>query len=88
MAERINRVYDGIVTSVTDYGLFIEIKENRCEGLVRLSDINGESYTVDAANYLVKSSSGKVIRLGDKVMVIVKSVDVTKKNINLALMTL
>jgi len=88
MAERINRVYDGIVTSVTDYGLFIEIKENKCEGLVRLSDINGESYTVDAANYLVKSSSGKVIRLGDKVMVIVKSVDVTKKNINLALMTL
>jgi exoribonuclease R len=73
---------------VTDYGLFIEIKENRCDGLVRLSDINGESYTVDAANYLVKSSSGKVIRLGDKVMVIVKSVDVTKKNINLALMTL
>jgi ribonuclease R/exosome complex exonuclease DIS3/RRP44 len=88
MTERINRVYDGIVTSVTDYGLFIEIKENRCDGLVRLSDINGESYTVDAANYLVKSSSGKVIRLGDKVMVIVKSVDVTKKNINLALMTL
>jgi len=86
--ERVNRVYTGIVTSVTDYGLFIEIKENRCEGLVRLSDINGESYTVDVANYLVKSSSGKIIRLGDEVMVIVKSVDVAKKNINLALMTL
>ena len=88
MLERVNRVYTGIVTSVTDYGLFIEIKENRCEGLVRLSDINGESYTVDVANYLVKSSSGKIIRLGDEVMVIVKSVDVAKKNINLALMTL
>jgi ribonuclease R/exosome complex exonuclease DIS3/RRP44 len=89
MHERIGKVYKGIITSVTDYGLFIEIHENKCEGLIRLSEIGSDTYVADTANYFVKGfNTGETIRLGDEVMVVVKSVDVEKKNINLTLLRL
>lgn len=87
MAERVGKVYKGLVTSVADYGLFVEITENKCEGLVRLSEIGGDTYTADMNNYCVVGfNTGAKIRLGDEVMIVVKSVDVEKKNINLTLL--
>ena len=87
MAERVGKIYKGIVSSVADYGIFVEIEENKCEGLVRIGEIGGDSFTADTANYCIKgANSGETIRLGDEVMVVVKSVDVEKKNINLTLL--
>jgi ribonuclease R len=89
MSEFVGKVYKGIVTSVADYGLFVEIIENKCEGLVRVSEIGGDTYSADTANYCVVGfNTGQRIRLGDEVMVVVKSVDVEKKNINLTLLRL
>jgi exoribonuclease R len=89
MSERVGKVYKGIVTSVAEYGLFIEIEENKCEGLVRLSEIGGDTYSADMNNYCVVGfNTGAKIRLGDEVMIVVKSVDVEKKNINLTLLRL
>lgn len=89
MSENIGKVYKGMVTSVTDYGLFVSIEENGCDGLVRLSEIGGDTYVVDTNNYRVKGhNTGDIIRLGDEVTVIVKSVDIEKKNINLTLLRL
>lgn len=87
MAERVGKVYQGLVTSVADYGLFVEIKENHCEGLVRLSEIGGDTFSADTANHCVIGfNTGEKISLGDTVMIVVKSVDVEKKNINLTLL--
>jgi ribonuclease R/exosome complex exonuclease DIS3/RRP44 len=89
MSENIGKVYKGMVTSVTDYGLFVTIEENGCDGLVRLSEIGGDTYVADTENYRVKGyNTGDIIRLGDEVMVVVKSVDIEKKNINLTLLRL
>lgn len=89
MSNFIGKVYKGLVTSITEYGLFVEIIENKCEGLIKLSDITGDSYTADVNNYCVKGfNTGDKIRLGDVVHVIVSSVDVEKKNINLTLLRL
>jgi ribonuclease R len=89
MAERVGKVYKGIVTSVADYGLFIEIAENKCEGLVRLSEIGGDTYTADTNNHCVVGfNTGSKIRLGDDVMIVVKSVDIERKNINFTLLRL
>jgi ribonuclease R len=89
MAENVGRIYKGIVTSVAEYGVFVEIAENKCEGLVRLSEIGGDTYMADVNNYCIKGfNTGQSIRLGDEVMVVVKSVDVEKKNINLTLLRL
>lgn len=89
MTERVGKVYKGIVTSVADYGVFVEIHENKCEGLVRLSEIGGDTFVADTANHCVKGfNTGEVIRLGDEVHIVVKSVDIEKKNINLTLIRL
>jgi ribonuclease R len=88
MSERVGKVYEGIVSSVMDYGIFVEIKENSCEGLVRTSEI-GYNYVVDSNNYRVNNTvTGESITLGDKVHVVVSSVDIEKKNINLTLIRL
>lgn len=89
MSENIGRVFEGIISSVTEYGVFVEILENKCEGLIKLSNIQGDTYTVDMANYCVKGyNTGSKIRLGDVVHVVVSSVDIDKKNINLSLINL
>ena len=89
MSKNVGKIYKGIVTSVAEYALFVEIQENKCEGLIRLSDIGGDTYVADVNNYCVKGfNTGQTIRLGDEVMIVVKSVDVEKKNINLTLLRL
>ena len=89
MSENIGKVFEGIVSSVTEYGVFVEILENKCEGLIKLSDISGDTYQVDMSNYCVKGyNTGDKIRLGDIVHVIVSSVDIDKKNINLTMIRL
>jgi len=89
MSDNIGKVFEAIVSSVAEYGVFVEILENKCEGLIKLSDISGDTYQVDMANYCVKGyNTGSKIRLGDMVHVIVSSVDIEKKNINLSLINL
>jgi ribonuclease R len=69
-----------------EYGLFVEIEETKCDGMIRLSEIGGDTYQADVANYCINGfNTGSKIRLGDEVMVVVKSVDIEKKNINLTL---
>jgi ribonuclease R/exosome complex exonuclease DIS3/RRP44 len=89
MSENIGKVFKGIVSSVTEYGLFVEILENKCEGLIKLPEIQGDTYQADTTNHCVKGyNTGHKIRLGDMVHVIVSSVDIEKKNINLSLINL
>ena len=89
ISKFIGKIYDGIVTSVAEYGLFVEMLDTKCEGLIRLSEIGGDTYVADTANYKIKGyNTGMTIRLGDKIKVVVKSVDLEKKNINLTLIRL
>ena len=86
MKDKVGKVCKGIVSSIQDYGIFIELIETKTEGLVRLSEIGGDTFTADTANYCVKGfNTGEVISLGDEVHIVVKSVDIEKKNINLTL---
>jgi ribonuclease R/exosome complex exonuclease DIS3/RRP44 len=86
MSDHVGKVYKGMITSVSEYGLFVEILETKCEGMIRLSEIEGDTYIADVQNYCVNGfNSGTKLRLGDEVMVTVKSVDIEKKNINLSL---
>lgn len=86
---KIGKVYSGVVSSVQEYGIFVSITENSCEGLVRLNEIGGDTFQADTQNYCVKGfNTGEVIRLGDEVTVVVSSVDIERKNINLTLIKL
>ena len=86
ISERIGKIYEGIITSITEYGMFVEIIENKCEGLIRYSEIGGDTFIPDVKNYIVKGhNTGEIIRLGDQVQIVVSSVDIEKKNINFTL---
>ena len=76
--------YDGIVTGVTEWGVFVEITETKCEGMVRLQDIKDDYYDFDPKNMrLIGSKNKKMITLGDKVAVKVVNTDIDRRTIDL-----
>jgi len=82
MAE--NKEYGGIITGVTDFGIFVEIVETKCEGMVRLADMKDDFYEFDEKNYRVIGRRRKnIYRLGDKVKVRIKKTDIDRRLIDL-----
>lgn len=81
LEDKIGQVFDGIISGVTDWGMYVELIESKCEGMVRY---NG-NHKVDAENYTVNLKSGGSVRLGDEVKVIVKAVDLDRKQIDFEL---
>lgn len=89
LQDKVGKIYKGVINSVTNYGVFVEMPETNCEGLVRLSEIGGDTFQADIDNYCVRGFNTKVeYRLGDEVSVVVKGVDIEKKNIDLTLIRL
>jgi ribonuclease R len=88
MNDNIGKVFKGIVSSVTEYGVFIIIPENHCEVLVKLNTING-TWQVDLKNHnITEFNTKEKIVLGDKVHIIINKVDVEKKNIDASIIRL
>jgi len=89
MIDKIGKVYKGVVGSITDYGMFVEMPEVGSEGMVRISEIGGDTYVADTQNHCVKGyNTGEVVRMGDEVNIIVKAVDVERKTIDLMMVRL
>jgi ribonuclease R len=83
MAE--NKLYEGIVSGVTDFGIFVEIIETKCEGMARLADMKDDYYEYDEKNFrVIGRRRKKVYRLGDKVSVWIKKTDVDRRLIDLS----
>lgn len=86
MLQKANKVYDGIVSGVTEWGFYVEITETKCEGLVRISDLHDDFYELDSENYrLVGKRSNRIIAFGDHLEVKVKSLSLEKRTIDLML---
>ncbi|HZX57405.1 MAG TPA: ribonuclease R, partial [Mucilaginibacter sp.] len=86
LKDQIGTVYTGIISGVTEWGMYVEIIENKCEGMIRLRDISDDFYTLDEKNYaIIGQRKKKVYRLGDEVQIKVKNVDLTKKQIDFSL---
>jgi ribonuclease R len=82
MAE--DKAFDGIITGVTDFGVFVEMVETKCEGMVRMADMKDDFYEFDEKNYrAIGRRRKKVYRLGDKVVVRIKKTDVDRRMIDL-----
>ena len=84
MSMASDKVYDGIITGVTDFGVFIEIIETKCEGMVRLADMKDDYYEFDERNYrIIGRRRKKMYRLGDQVEVRIKKTDIDRRLIDL-----
>ena len=86
LSERLGNVYDGVISGVTEWGLYVEINENKCEGMVPMRDLDDDFYSFDEKNYcLIGKRSGKIYRLGDPIKIQVARTNLERKIIDFAL---
>jgi ribonuclease R len=73
----------GVISGVTEWGIYVEIVENKCEGMCRIREIKDDYYTFDDKQYaLVGEISRNILQLGDEVIVKVKNADLVKKQLD------
>nr|WP_315141863.1 ribonuclease R [uncultured Flavobacterium sp.] len=73
----------GVISGVTEWGIYVEIIENKCEGMVRIRDIKEDYYTFDEKQYaLVGATSNQLLQLGDEIYVKVKNADLVIKQLD------
>lgn len=85
MSDKVGMTFDGVISGVTEWGIYVEIIENRCEGMIKSRDLQGDRFVYDEDNYrYVGRNTGKVYALGDKVKVLVKQADLIKKQLDYA----
>lgn len=83
MQDHNNQEFKGVISGVTDWGVYVEIVENKCEGLVRIKDIQSDFYIFDEKQYaLIGQSTKNVYQLGDEVTIKVKKADLEKKQLD------
>ena len=87
MSKKIGEKFAGVISSVTDFGIFVQIIENGCDGLVGKESLSSENLFVDTENFCVNNfNNGDSYRLGDEVMVEVVRVSMMKKQIDLKIL--
>lgn len=83
MSERVGMEFNGTISGVAEWGVFVEENETKCEGLIRISDLGNDYYTFERENYrIVGKTSKQKFTLGDKLKIRVKAVDIEKKSID------
>ena len=84
LQDKIGEEFEGLVSGVTEWGIFVEIKENKCEGLIRMKDLPDDFYDFDEDNMrVVGATTGNSYTLGDAVIVKVLDVSLEKRQIDL-----
>jgi ribonuclease R len=86
MTDFVGQTFEGVISGVTEWGVFVEISVNKCEGMVRLRDIDGDYYFYDQKNMaIVGQRTKRSFVLGQKVEVLVEDSDVENRRIDLKL---
>lgn len=78
--------FDGFVSGLSEWGIYVEIEDNHCEGMIRLRDLSGDYFTFDEENYrVVGHNTGKTVNLGDKLRIQVKEADLVRRRLDFEL---
>lgn len=86
MQDHQDEEFVGVISGVTEWGIYVEIIDNKCEGMVRIRDIKGDYYIFDEKQYaIVGERTKKVYQLGDEVIVMVKNTDLIKRHLDFSL---
>ncbi len=87
LQDKIGQVFDGLISGVSKWGLYVELKGNKCEGLVRYEDMPGDFYYLDEENFrVIGQESRRILQLGDEVKVRVKNVNLLKRQMDFELL--
>ncbi|MCF2874832.1 MULTISPECIES: ribonuclease R [unclassified Tenacibaculum] len=88
MQDHKDQEFEGVVSGVTEWGIYVEISSNKCEGMVRIRDIKDDYYIYDEQQYAIVGQSTKnLIQLGDNVVVKVKKTDLERKHLDFDLIS-
>ena len=80
--------YEGLISGVTEWGIYVEIIETKCEGMIRMADMTDDFYEFDEKNYrIIGRKTGKIFRLGDRINVRIKKTDIDRRLIDLVFAT-
>lgn len=86
MQGMLGEVFEGIVSGLTEWGVFVEIIETKCEGMIRISELDDDYYDYDEKNYrIIGRNNKRIITLGDKLSVQVIKTDIDRRTIDLHL---
>ena len=87
MDDHKDEEFKGVISGVTEWGIYVEIIENKCEGMVRIRDIKDDYYIFDESQFaIVGERTKKMYQLGDEVIVMVKSTDLIKRHLDFVLL--
>jgi ribonuclease R len=86
MSDKTGKEFEGVISGVTEWGIYVEIIENQCEGMIHIRELVDDFYEYDEDNYCIKGrSTGKVYTLGDRVNIEVVKADLQKKQLDFRL---
>ena len=83
MQDKLGQVFDGVISGVTEWGLYVELNENKCEGLVPIRDLDDDYYEFDEKNYcLIGRRKKRQYRLGDPISIKVAQANLDRKQLD------
>jgi ribonuclease R len=86
MIARLGKIYDGVISGVTEWGLYVELNENKCEGLVPIRDLQDDYYEFDEKNYCLTGRRRRhKFRLGDPITIQVAQANLERKQLDFKL---
>ncbi len=86
MTDKIGKVYDGVVSGITEWGIYVEINENKCEGMIPIRELDDDFYELDEKNYrLVGRRTKREYRLGQPVSIQVAKANLERKQLDFVL---
>jgi ribonuclease R len=87
LLDKVGQEFDGLISGVSKWGIYVEIVGNKCEGMVRLQDLQDDFYYLDEDNYqVIGSRYGQQYKLGDPVRIKVKKIDLSRKQMDFELL--
>ncbi len=86
MSERVGQTFDGVISGVTEWGLYVELNENKCEGMIPIRDLGDDYYEFDEKNYCLRGRrTNKIFSLGDAITIKVARANIEKKQLDFTL---
>ncbi|MBO7541982.1 MAG: RNB domain-containing ribonuclease, partial [Bacteroidales bacterium] len=88
LQDKIGHVFDGLISGISKWGIYVELKDNKCEGMVRYNTLQDDFYYLDEENFrVIGQERGTIFQLGDPVKVRVEAVDLIKKQMDFTLVS-
>ena len=83
LEKHVGESFMGVISGVTEWGVYVELTDNHCEGMIRISAFRDDDYTFDSKNFCIEGErTGRIFQLGDPMKITVKNVDLERKQID------